>query len=54
MSHLRTIEAIKGLKGKLGFLKTNDQPAMEMLRLANSIRSCSQSSKLGDVSLDQI
>ena len=39
MSHLKTIDTIKALKGKLNFLKVDRQPVMEVLRLANSLNS---------------
>ena len=39
MSHLKTIDAMKALKGKLGFLKVQNQSMMEILRLANSLTS---------------
>lgn len=49
MSHLKTIDTIKALKGKLNFLKVNNQPAMEMLRLANSLNSNAESSSLSNI-----
>lgn len=37
MRHLKTIDPIKGLKGKLNFLKYENQPILEVLKLANSL-----------------
>lgn len=37
MRHLKTIDPIKSLKGKLNFLKYENQPVLEVLKLANSL-----------------
>lgn len=53
MSHLKTIDTIKALKGKLNFLKLPHQPFLNILHYANSLAPAS-SSTLGNTDLDEI
>jgi hypothetical protein len=59
MSFLRTIDPLKGLKGKLNFLKLDNQPIYDVLKLANSLNSSpttttQSESSLSNLSIEEI
>jgi hypothetical protein len=54
MSFLRTIDPLKALKGKLNFLKLDNQPIYDVLKLANSLNSSSTTTTQSESSLSNL